>query len=78
MLYTTPTESGIRLGVKASLNHQRYYKYRQEPNEVILFKAFDTELSCKETRVPHTAFTDAEEEDKAPRESKEARALLFY
>ncbi|KAE9976172.1 hypothetical protein BLS_002179 [Venturia inaequalis] len=78
MPYTTPEETGVKFGVKYRPYHQWYYKYKQEPNEVLLFKAFDTETSCKETRVPHTAFSDADEEDKAPRESIEARALLFY
>ena len=78
MPYTTPEESGVKFGVKASPEHQWYYKYRQEPNEVLLFKAFDTSSDVKETRVPHSAFTDAAEEDKAARESIETRALLFY
>jgi hypothetical protein len=78
MPYTTPEESGIKFGVRHSEKHKWYYKYKQEPNEVLLFKAFDTDGSCRETRVPHTAFTDVEEEGSEPRESIEARALLFY
>lgn len=78
MPYTTPEEKGIKFGVRYRPYHQWYYKYKQEPNEVLLFKAFDTKTACKETRVPHTAFSDVDEEDKAPRESIETRALLFY
>jgi hypothetical protein len=78
MPYSTPEESGVKFGVRASPTHRWYYKYRQQPDEVLLFKAYDTDTSCKETRVPHSAFTDAEEENAPPRESIEARALLFY
>ncbi|KAF2401065.1 hypothetical protein EJ06DRAFT_375101 [Trichodelitschia bisporula] len=78
MPYSTPEEKGVKYGVRASPNHHWYYKYKQEPNEVLIFKAFDTSTSVKETRVPHSAFTDPDEEDKAPRESIETRALLFY
>ena len=78
MPYETAEEKGVKYGVKPSPNHRWYYKYKQEPNEVLIFKAYDTDNSCKETRVPHSAFTDADEEGKAPRESIEARALVFY
>jgi hypothetical protein len=78
MPYDTPEEKGVKYGVRASPKHRWFYKYKQEPNEVLLFKAFDTDTNCKETRVPHSAFTDADEEDKEPRESIESRALLFY
>jgi hypothetical protein len=78
MPYSTPEDTGVKYGVRASPDHQWYYKYKQQPNEVLIFKAFDTDSSCKETRVPHSAFTDADEEGEAPRESIEARALLFY
>jgi hypothetical protein len=78
MPYTTPEESGVKYGIRASPAHRWYYKYRQEPDEVLVFKAFDTSTECKETRVAHSAFTDFDEEDKEPRESIEARALIFY
>ena len=78
MPYENEFDKGVKFGVKPSPNHQWHYKYKQQPNEVLIFKAYDTKTSCKETRVPHSAFTDADEEDKDPRESIEARALLFY
>jgi hypothetical protein len=78
MPFDTAEGKGVKFGVRASHQHRWYYKYKQEPNEVLVFKAFDTDKSCGETRVPHSAFTDVDEEDKAPRESIECRALLFY
>ncbi|KAF2435652.1 hypothetical protein EJ08DRAFT_685164 [Tothia fuscella] len=78
MPYETSDDKDVKYGVRANPDHRWFYKYRQTPNEVLLFKAFDTDTTCKERRVPHSAFTDEDEEDKEPRESIEARALLFY
>jgi hypothetical protein len=63
--------------VKPNAAHKWYFKYEQTPDEVMLIKCFDT-VEDIARRVPHTAFRDAEHDDKGSRESIEIRAFVFY
>ncbi len=63
--------------VKPSPAHRWFFKHAQTPDEVMLIKCFDTAHDVAR-RVPHAAFPDPAHEDKAPRESIEIRALVFY
>ena len=73
-----PNRRGETYAVKPNPAHRWYYKYGQRPDEVTLIKCFDSWDDGRARRVPHTAFTNPEEEDKDPRESIEVRALVFY
>ncbi|KAL7627314.1 hypothetical protein AAE478_001506 [Parahypoxylon ruwenzoriense] len=58
--------------------HEWYYKHRQRPDEVLLIKCYDSNADVPARRAPHSAFEDPETADEEPRESIEARALVFY
>ncbi|KAF6791690.1 hypothetical protein CSOJ01_14304 [Colletotrichum sojae] len=59
--------------------HRWYYKFAQKPDEVLIFKCFDSVDDGKTARrVLHSAFTDPAQEHMAPRESFEARATVVY
>jgi hypothetical protein len=64
------------MGLKYSPKHKWYYKFAQQPDEVLVFKQFDNFGSAR--ACPHTAFVDKEFEDANARESIEVRALLFW
>jgi hypothetical protein len=66
------------MGVIHSPKHQWYYKFAQQPEDVLVFKQFDNFGSAR--ACPHTAFMDDEfENDQSPaRESIEIRALLIW
>jgi hypothetical protein len=55
-----------------------YYVNEQKPDEVLLFKLFDSNSSVKATRTPHCSFIDRANETMDPRESIEIRAALWY
>ncbi|KAI3318683.1 hypothetical protein HD806DRAFT_309011 [Xylariaceae sp. AK1471] len=59
--------------------HRWYFKYAQEPDEVVLIKCFDSATTPGlARRVPHSAFEDPGMAGRESRESIEARALVFY
>lgn len=58
--------------------HQWHYLSRQAPNEVMLIKCSDSKTDGRARRTPHSAFTNDEFENEAPRESIEVRALVFH
>lgn len=64
------------MAVKPNPKHEWFFKYRQTPEDVLLFKGFDTHGDAR--ACPHSAFVDEEEKDKEVRESIEIRALLIY
>ena len=67
--------------MKHSEGHKWFYKYRQEPDEVVLIKCFDSDQSVKARRTPHCAVKDGQEdggEAEGNRESVEVRLLVFY
>ncbi|KAF2092411.1 hypothetical protein NA57DRAFT_69814 [Rhizodiscina lignyota] len=70
--------AGETYTVKPNPGHRWYFKYAQRPDEVMLIKCYDSLDDGRARRIPHSAFTNPAEEDKDPRESIEARALVFY
>ncbi|KAK7957125.1 uncharacterized protein PG986_006347 [Apiospora aurea] len=71
--------------VKPSSSHRWYYKYAQQPDEVMLIKCFDSDSANEARRTPHSAFedpayfyNDEDSADKSGRESIEVRALVLY
>jgi len=73
-----PDREGETLSVRPSPEHKWHYLYKQTPAEVLLIKCFDSKTDGRARRVPHTAFVDEGNEDKAMRESIEIRALVFH
>ncbi|KAI9652809.1 MAG: hypothetical protein M1821_007807 [Bathelium mastoideum] len=73
-----PDRQGETYAVKPNPAHQWYFKYAQRPDEVTLIKCYDSTADGRARRIPHSAFTNPAEEDKAARESIEVRALVFY
>jgi hypothetical protein len=63
--------------VKASAAHRWYFKYAQQPDEVLLIKCYDS-LDGIARRAPHSAFQDARHVDEPWRESIEIRTMVFY
>jgi hypothetical protein len=60
-------------------NHRWSYFPRQEKNEVILLKCYDSKEDGGARFTAHTAFQDPNTApDAAPRESIEVRALVFW
>jgi hypothetical protein len=57
--------------------HKWYYLHKQTPEEVLIFKIFDSKTSVSR-RAPHSAFVDKEYEKEDPHASLEIRALVFY
>ena len=64
------------MGLKAGKGHRWYYKFGQQPEDVLLFKQADNHGVAR--ACPHTAFIDKEFEDGPARESIELRALLMW
>ena len=63
---------------KGQEKHRWYYLYGQQPDEPLLFKCYDSKRGGNATRVPHSAFTNREEEHQDSRESIEVRCLVFH
>lgn len=61
----------------AKEKHQWHYLYGQTPDEVMIFKCYDSKKDGRARRVPHCAFTNPEEEHREARESIEVRCLVF-
>jgi hypothetical protein len=73
-----PDREGETYAVKPNAKHQWYFKYGQRPDEPLFIKCYDSVDDGRARRIPHTAFVDPEHENDAPRESIEARTLVFY
>lgn len=59
--------------------HRWYYFPRMRPDEALLIKTFDSAGNGRARFAPHAAFRNpAADADAPPRESIEARALLFF
>jgi hypothetical protein len=58
--------------------HKWWYMSKQSPEEVLLFKIFDSKTDGRARRVPHSSFTDQEFEGMDARQSIEVRALVFH
>jgi len=72
-----PDREGETFGVRPG-EHRWRYLHGQTPEEVLLIKCFDSKVDGSARRVPHTAFVDAEYEEREKRESIEVRALVFH
>ncbi|TID17725.1 hypothetical protein E6O75_ATG10370 [Venturia nashicola] len=66
-------------GCRENPNHKFYYKYKQQPDEPVLFLQFDNQMGqhCF-GRCAHSAFKDPEFEALPARRSIECRTLVFY
>lgn len=73
-----PNRKGETYGVKPGVGHKWFYLHAQTPEEPLLIRCFDSKLDGRARRVPHTAFANKEYEGGYPRESIEARALVFH
>ncbi|KAG6374485.1 hypothetical protein JVT61DRAFT_4528 [Boletus reticuloceps] len=72
-----PKRQGWMYNVKYNPGHKWYYLSDQTPDEVVLFKSFDSDAS-KARLVPHSAFPDKTSPADAPhRQSIGVRALVF-
>lgn len=74
---TTSKQTDKRNRCRMSKTSANPYTHRLK-DEVALIKCFDSLDDGRARRVPHTAFTNPDEEDKYARESIEVRALVFY
>ena len=74
-----PDRVGETYEVRWGAGHRWYYKYGMVPEEVMLFKCYDSETDGRATRTPHSAFEDPLSSSQDPvRESIEVRALIFH
>lgn len=64
--------------LKYNSNHRWYFKYRQTPEEAVIFKNFDSALDGRARRTMHTGFVDETEKDQPMRQSLECRVILFF
>ncbi|KAK3355456.1 hypothetical protein B0H65DRAFT_417162, partial [Neurospora tetraspora] len=65
--------------VKPKPEHRWYFKYQQQPDEVVLIKCFDSDNSPEMARrAPHCAVEDPDAKEGEWRESVEVRCLVFW
>ncbi|KAK1776962.1 hypothetical protein QBC45DRAFT_380144 [Copromyces sp. CBS 386.78] len=65
--------------VKPNMEHRWYFKYQQQPDEVVLIKCFDSVSSPDMARrAPHCAVEDPDAKEREWRESVEVRCLVFW
>ena len=60
------------------LRHKWYYMHQQTPDEVLLFKTYDSDAGAKTGGVPHSAVRVDGTEDLPSRQSIEMRAFVCY
>ncbi|RDW56505.1 hypothetical protein BP5796_13146 [Coleophoma crateriformis] len=58
--------------------HQWYYMSEMQPNELVVFKGYDTKQDLPGWRCPHTAITLPDTESLPSRQSIECRAACFW
>ena len=74
-----PDRVGQTYQVKFNINHSWFYFPEMKRNEAIIFKVYDSENDGRARFTAHTSFDDPTTPDNAPpRESIEARALVFF
>lgn len=66
------------LAVRHNDSHVWYYKHEQRPDELLIFKQFDSADRHCLGQLLHSAFADEEYDEGDPRWSIETRALVFY
>ncbi|KAH7061984.1 methyltransferase CmcJ [Paraphoma chrysanthemicola] len=72
------TWSGETVFVLPSPRYKWYYISEQRPDEVLIFKTFDSKYECTARACPHASFTPSRRaRDAKPRESIEFRAFIF-
>lgn len=74
-----PDRRGEILEVMHDPSHKWFFYPDMAPNEMLLFKGFDSDPTAASSRTPHTAFDDPETPVNAkPRHSLELRAMAFF
>lgn len=73
-----PESTGYTLTPIPKPGHSWYYCYAQRPDQVLLFKTYDSEEDGRARRVPHASFVDPSAVNSYTRESIELRALIFH
>jgi hypothetical protein len=79
-----PNRRGETLSVRYNQGQKWYYKWHQDPEEVLLIKCFDNRgegvhgVDGWAKRVPHSAFEIPGTENEEGRESIEVRCLVFH
>jgi hypothetical protein len=74
-----PNRVGQTYRLMYNPNHRWFYFPRMQRDEALVFKVFDSEKDGRARFTPHTSFEDpASPPDAAPRQSIEARALVFF
>jgi hypothetical protein len=74
-----PNRVGQTYRLMHSPNHRWFYFPRMRRDEALVFKVFDSEKDGRARFTPHTSFEDpASPPNAAPRQSIEARALVFF
>jgi hypothetical protein len=70
---------GETYAVKYNPSHRWFYVPKMQPDEALLLKCTDSASHVSARHTPHTAFVDpTTPADAAPRESIEARTLVFH
>jgi hypothetical protein len=80
IIFDTPgrkNSEAVTVRAPKRCNHQWYFIHEQRPDELLLFKCWDSADGVTR-RVPHSAFVNQAMEGREARESVEARALLFF
>lgn len=76
--------SGVKSGnyvmshAEEKQQHQWYYMSEMTPDEIVVFKGYDTDQSKLGWRCPHTAIKLPDVDNEPPRESIEARIVCFW
>ena len=71
--------SGLRDGQRdEELKHKWYYTYEQRPDEILLFKIYDSDEHAKAKGIAHTAVVVEGTEELPPRQSIEIRAFVCF
>ncbi len=68
---------GETFAVRPNPQHLWFFKYAQQPDQVLLIKIFDSDQSTAR-RVPHSSFEDPATEGEDARQSVEVRAVVVY
>jgi hypothetical protein len=58
--------------------HRWYYLKEQRPDELLIFKTFDSDENARTRMVTHTSFVDPKAEHMPTRESIEIRCIAVY
>ncbi len=74
-----PNRHGEIYEIRYNPDHQWWYYPGMTPDELLLFKGFDSDQTSKTRLVPHTAFEQPEPGgDQPARKSIETRAMAFF